>query len=97
MSAGLLEGDFDLPARDKLPNDPQRIPYGISAQQSLRRELAEGIRRQSPSDRYDGHSPIAPHRRRPANLDHALSFATRAGNRNLSPACDGLLQYIRKV
>jgi len=57
MSAGFLEGDFDLPTADEPGKDVARTGVKIGCQKGLRLELASGIADQEPADRYGGTPP----------------------------------------
>src|SRR5260370_34655813 len=52
MSAGFLEGDFDLPATDEPGEDIARTDVEIGSQEGLRLEFAFGIANEQPADRH---------------------------------------------
>jgi hypothetical protein len=85
MSAGFLEGDFDLPTADEPGKDVARTGVKIGCQKGLRLELASGIADQEPADRYGRHATAIPQCDAAGNLDDAVGLAIPETNAEALP------------
>src|SRR6266852_4606316 len=75
MSAGFLEGDFDLQATDEPGEDIARTDVEIGSQEGLRFEFAFGIANEQPADRHWRRAAAIPDGSAAGDLDEAVGSA----------------------
>src|SRR6266478_7385450 len=75
MSAGFLEGDFDLPATDEPGEDIARTDVEIGSQEGLRFEFAFGIANEQPADRHRRRAAAIPDGGATGDFDEAVGSA----------------------
>src|SRR5258708_32163980 len=75
MSAGFLEGDFDLPATDEPGEDIARTDVEIGSQEGLRLEFAFGIANEQPADRHRRRAAAIPDGGATGDFDEAVGSA----------------------
>src|SRR5258708_34152570 len=85
MSAGFLEGDFDLPATDEPGEDIARTDVEIGSQEGLRLEFAFGIANEQPADRHRRRAAAIPDGGATGDFDEAVCSAVPAADAGAVP------------
>src|SRR5258705_13170306 len=92
MSAGFLEGDFDLPATDEPGEDIARTDVEIGSQEGLRFEFAFGIANEQPADRHRRRAAAIPDGGATGDFDEAVGSAVPEADAVALPGDFGIVE-----
>src|SRR5260221_3124067 len=92
MSAGFLEGDFDLPATDEPGEDIARTDVEIGSQEGLRLEFAFGIANEQPADRHRRRAAAIPDGGATGDFDEAVGSAVPEADAVALPGDFGIVE-----
>jgi hypothetical protein len=97
MSACLLEGHFQLPARNKPTDDLLRVSFKVCTQESLGFELSLRVSEKDPAQGYGEQARGVPNGRLGSDLDLTLPFSIPVSDRGGLPDRGRIFGHHREV